>query len=88
MRPTFPQLVGSSMITSASDPTTSSFFVPLCWVEAVEPAGKPSARMGWVGDQTGLLMMGGVQFVPEDRMRTGSVLLDPADVQGRVLKST
>jgi hypothetical protein len=37
---------------------------PLCMVCALDPGGKPSARMGWVGDQTGLLRMGGVQLVP------------------------
>jgi hypothetical protein len=43
---------------------TWKVWVPVCCVEAVEPAGKPSAMIGWVDDQTGLLMMAGVQLVP------------------------
>jgi hypothetical protein len=39
-------------------------WVPVCCVEAEDPAGKPSATMGWVGDQTGLRIMAGVQLVP------------------------
>jgi len=43
---------------------TWNVLVPVCGVEAVEPAGNPSASTGWVGDQTGLVMMVGVQLVP------------------------
>jgi hypothetical protein len=48
-------------------------WVPVCCVEAVEPAGKPSARMGWVGDQTGFFMMAGVQLVPVWALGSASV---------------
>jgi hypothetical protein len=43
---------------------TWKVWLPDCCVEAVEPAGKPSAMTGWVEDHTGLLMMAGVQLVP------------------------
>jgi len=41
-------------------------------VFASDPAGNPSARIGCVGDQTGLLMMAGVQFVPAIACGSGS----------------
>jgi hypothetical protein len=43
---------------------TWNVWVPVCCVVAVEPAGKPSAMIGWVDDQTGLLITAGVQLVP------------------------
>jgi hypothetical protein len=47
---------------------------PLWFVEATDPAGNPSARMGWVGDHTGLVMMAGVQLVPAWARGSGSVV--------------
>ena len=43
---------------------TWNILVPVCIVDAVEPDGNPSASTGWVGDQTGLVMIAGVQLVP------------------------
>jgi hypothetical protein len=54
---------------------TSNVFVPLCRVVVeVEPAGSPraSARTGWVGDQTGFVVNGGVQLVPAMARGSGS----------------
>ena len=47
---------------------------PALIVEAVEPAGNPSASIGWVGDQTGLVMIAGVQLVPACAFGSGNVV--------------
>jgi hypothetical protein len=52
---------------------TWNVWVPVCCVDAVEPAGKPSAMTGWVGDQTGFFTMAGVQLVPVWAFGSGSV---------------
>jgi hypothetical protein len=40
---------------------TWKFCEPLCCVFTPDPAGKPSAMTGCVGDQTGLVMIVGLQ---------------------------
>jgi hypothetical protein len=53
---------------------TWKVWLPDCCVEAVEPAGKPSAMIGWVEDHTGLLMIAGVQLVPDWARGSASVV--------------
>ncbi len=53
---------------------TVRVFFPLCMVLAVEPAGNPSARIGCVVDQTGLLTIAGVQLVPDMALGSGSAV--------------
>jgi hypothetical protein len=53
---------------------TWKVFEPLCRVFTVDPAGSPSARTGCVGDQTGFIMIAGVQFVPAIGTGSGRVV--------------